>query len=222
MSFPLNQTQTLELIVCLTTISHIYFQSRDIKKVSKIAWSEGGAVIPSSLPTSLIGRIVTPTHGVAIMLPPPLYTFTVLVNGLDQPEWLASWKLPLNVGDNEPRIRIAACLVTIGLSMFTGAIFKHLGKQWHYLGVREKSSVVSTGPYAFVRHPGYLQVLAQQAIFTLMFWSLIPLIAMGITVTAFAIKIPIEEQCLLDNPKIGPDYAKYQKKVGWRLVPFVW
>lgn len=135
MSFPLTQAQTLELTVCLTTLSHLYVQIHETKKVAKVAASEGGAVIPSSLPTSFIGRVVTPIHGVAVVLPPPFYVLVILINGLIQPEWLASWRLTLDIGDKEPWVRIVACVASMGLSDFIGIIFKHLGKQWHYLGV---------------------------------------------------------------------------------------
>jgi hypothetical protein len=50
MYFPLTPAQTLELNICLTILTHFSAQIRQTKKVAKVAASEGGSIVPSSLP----------------------------------------------------------------------------------------------------------------------------------------------------------------------------
>ena len=140
----------------------------------KRAETEGGSVV--KLPTSVAGRIVTPIHAAAAAVPALVYLGSVVINGLEQPDWMQRWRLPyIGIGE-EAWLRTAACAASLGLSAATGATINYLGKQWHYIGVsiyseliirpnldtlhicpqlREKPSIVSTGPYGIVRHPIY-------------------------------------------------------------------
>jgi hypothetical protein len=84
-------------------------------------------------------------------------------------------------------------------------------------------------------------MLAQEVICAVMFWSYVPLFALGITAATFAVKMPIEvcfslfsndtpvilttlfqEKVILDSPNIGPEYEQYQKKVTARVIPYLW
>ena len=79
--------------------------------------------------------------------------------------------------------------------------------------------VITTGPYAIVRHPLYFGGLFYVAATSLVlgsFWGLatVPLVAFG-----FAVRIGIEEKALRDGLQGYDDYAR---RLRWRLVPFVW
>lgn len=80
-------------------------------------------------------------------------------------------------------------------------------------------TVITTGPYAMVRHPLYFGALFYVAATSLVlgsWWGLatVPLVAVG-----FAIRIPVEEKTL----RAGlPGYDAYARRVRWRLVPFIW
>ncbi|KAG1772325.1 hypothetical protein EDD22DRAFT_965761 [Suillus occidentalis] len=87
---------------------------------------------------------------------------------------------------------------------------------------REKPRVVQTGPYAVVRHPLYTQMLMQQALAAVMFWSYAPLVGFGIIAGALSIKIPIEEDLILSDPAIATEYRAYMQKVPARVIPFLW
>ena len=79
--------------------------------------------------------------------------------------------------------------------------------------------VITTGPYAIVRHPLYFGALFYVAATSLVlgsWWGLatVPLVAAG-----FAIRIRVEEQVLRDGLQGYDDYAR---RVRWRLIPFIW
>lgn len=80
-------------------------------------------------------------------------------------------------------------------------------------------SVVSSGPYALVRHPGYLGVLLSHLAipFSLgSIWALLPA-AVG---TAFFVARTLREDRTLREHLEG--YREYQARVRWRLLPGVW
>jgi protein-S-isoprenylcysteine O-methyltransferase Ste14 len=85
--------------------------------------------------------------------------------------------------------------------------------------VQDNQVTVSTGPYAFVRHPMYLAV---GVIFTLSplalgsYWALIPALLFPVVLAA---RIDNEEQLLRHNLT---GYVEYCRKVKYRLLPFVW
>ena len=79
--------------------------------------------------------------------------------------------------------------------------------------------VVSTGPYAIVRHPMYASALLYLAGTPLAlgsYWGLVPLA----TMLPFLIWRLFDEERMLSTQL--PGYSAYQKQVPHRLVPFVW
>jgi protein-S-isoprenylcysteine O-methyltransferase Ste14 len=85
--------------------------------------------------------------------------------------------------------------------------------------IAENHKVISTGPYAIVRHPMY----ASGSLYLLgtplaldSYWGFVPVAAM----MPFLIwRLYDEERFLARNL---PGYTEYQKRVRHRLVPFVW
>jgi len=85
--------------------------------------------------------------------------------------------------------------------------------------VAENQKVISTGPYAIVRHPMY----ASASLYLLgtplalgSYWGFIPIAAM---VPFLIWRLFDEERFLARNL---PGYTEYQRRVQHRLVPFVW
>ena len=85
--------------------------------------------------------------------------------------------------------------------------------------VVEGQRVISTGPYAIVRHPMY----ASGALYLLgtplalgSYWGLV---AVGATLPLLIWRLFDEERFLVKNL---PGYREYQERVRHRLVPFVW
>ena len=85
--------------------------------------------------------------------------------------------------------------------------------------VAENQTVISTGPYAIVRHPMYASAslyLFGTPLALGSYWGLVPIAAM----MPFLIwRLFDEERFLARNL---PGYTEYQKRVQYRLVPFVW
>jgi protein-S-isoprenylcysteine O-methyltransferase Ste14 len=85
--------------------------------------------------------------------------------------------------------------------------------------VVEGQTVVSTGPYAIVRHPMYagaLLVFIGAPLALGSWWGLLftPLFIAGV-----AWRLLNEEKFLCENL---PGYTEYTHKVRYRLVPYVW
>jgi protein-S-isoprenylcysteine O-methyltransferase Ste14 len=85
--------------------------------------------------------------------------------------------------------------------------------------VAENQKVISTGPYAVVRHPMYASAslyLLGTPLALSSYWGLVPIVAM----MPFLIwRLLDEERFLARNL---PGYTDYQRRVRHRLVPFVW
>jgi protein-S-isoprenylcysteine O-methyltransferase Ste14 len=85
--------------------------------------------------------------------------------------------------------------------------------------VTEQQTVISTGPYAFVRHPMYsgaLTMLLGAPLALACWWGLIPFVLM---VAIIVIRLLDEERLLLTNLS---GYAEYVATVKYRLIPHAW
>jgi protein-S-isoprenylcysteine O-methyltransferase Ste14 len=85
--------------------------------------------------------------------------------------------------------------------------------------VDKEQKVISTGPYAIVRHPMYSGVtlmFLSTPIALGSFWALIPFLFFPILLV---FRILNEEKVLL---KELPGYPEYYQKVRYRLIPFIW
>ncbi|HEX7419007.1 MAG TPA: isoprenylcysteine carboxylmethyltransferase family protein [Thermoanaerobaculia bacterium] len=80
-------------------------------------------------------------------------------------------------------------------------------------------TVVTTGPYRYVRHPMYAAALVFIAATTLLLGSWYGLIGGMVIVIAMAIRSVAEERLLRTEL---PGYDTYMKTVKYRLVPYVW
>ena len=85
--------------------------------------------------------------------------------------------------------------------------------------VQENQAVVDTGLYGIVRHPMY-------AVTLLLFLSM-PLVLGSIHAFAVFLAYPfiIIKRLLAEEAFLAehlPGYREYQKKVRWRLLPFIW
>jgi protein-S-isoprenylcysteine O-methyltransferase Ste14 len=85
--------------------------------------------------------------------------------------------------------------------------------------VTDNQRVISTGPYAIVRHPMYASAslyLVGTPLALGSCWGFVPIAAM----------VPLLIWRLLDEERLLcrslPGYPEYQRRVPYRLVPFVW
>jgi protein-S-isoprenylcysteine O-methyltransferase Ste14 len=85
--------------------------------------------------------------------------------------------------------------------------------------VAENQKVISTGPYALVRHPMYASALLYLIGTPLAlgsYWGLLTLVFM---MSVLIWRLFDEESFLAKNL---PGYTEYQKKIQHRLVPYIW
>jgi len=83
----------------------------------------------------------------------------------------------------------------------------------------EGQTVISTGPYSCVRHPMYAGMLVMLAGIPLAldsWWGLLASLAM---LAVFIWRILDEERLLRQDL---PGYTGYQRKVKYRLIPYIW
>ena len=79
--------------------------------------------------------------------------------------------------------------------------------------------VVSSGPYAFVRHPMYSGIMLFFVGVPLLLGSWWGVAIAPVFAILFAIRARIEERALVEGL---PDYADYAARVRYRLVPGLW
>ncbi len=88
------------------------------------------------------------------------------------------------------------------------------------LTITDNHRVITSGPYRYIRHPGYLSVLIQSIGFGLVTGSIV---CMGIIILlyfcVYAYRIHVEEKMLIDH--FGEEYRMYSKRTS-RVIPFIW
>ncbi len=80
-------------------------------------------------------------------------------------------------------------------------------------------SVASSGPYRFVRHPGYAGWMISNVAVVVMLGSMWALIPAVIAVLALVARTALEDRMLREEL---PGYEEYAQRVRYRLVPGVW
>ena len=79
--------------------------------------------------------------------------------------------------------------------------------------------VIDTGPYGFIRHPGYLGFLAWSIsipLFLLSWWAFLPAL---LSVVGIVIRTALEDRTLR---KELTGYEEYTRRVRYRLIPRIW
>ncbi len=139
---------------------------------------------------------------VALLLAPFLNTFGVGTINID---WLA-WR------------GVILMLVGLGLRIWAsrtlGAFYRRT------LLIQTEQKIVDSGPYRFIRNPGYLGALIMfiSAGFAVMNW--ISVIVIGVAmVNAYVYRIRSEEAML--ESAFGEHFAEYKAR-SWRLIPLIY
>ena len=98
---------------------------------------------------------------------------------------------------------------------FTAKVF--LGRSFGLLPAQR--GLVTAGPYRFVRHPIYFGYLVGHVGFLLANFSWRNFAVLGLLYAAQVVRIRREEAILAAT---DGDYGRYQSRVRWRLLPFVY
>lgn len=96
-------------------------------------------------------------------------------------------------------------------------VFKVNRSAYRTIRVCEGQRVISTGPYAIVRHPMYLGVLAMYLATPDSSWWAVPIFALNVPLICG--RIIAEERMLLHDL---PGYLEYCQERRYRLLPRVW
>lgn len=113
---------------------------------------------------------------------------------------------------------IGNALLVLSFIMFT-FVFNVNSYGASTIRVEQDQKVISTGPYALVRHPMYDGALVMVVGIALALGSWWALALLAITIPVLVIRILDEEKVLA---KDLPGYTEYEQKVRYRLVPYLW
>ena len=117
-----------------------------------------------------------------------------------------------------PVVIIGDVLVAVGFALIA-RVYRENTYTSATIEIAQDQKVITTGPYAVVRHPMYAAALLYIAGTPLAlgsYWGFVPIAAM----MPFLIWRLFDEERFLANSLAG--YTEYQKRVRHRLVPFVW
>lgn len=79
--------------------------------------------------------------------------------------------------------------------------------------------VVTTGPYRFVRHPGYLGAVLGAIVSPLMLGTVWTFVPAGLYAILFVVRTALEDRTLRADL---PGYEAYAGRTRFRLVPWIW
>lgn len=121
------------------------------------------------------------------------------------------------------QVPLAVVLLGVGMVILGYAFYMQVVQANQFASrvveVMPDQQVISSGPYALVRHPMYLAMLIfffGTALALGSYWALIPAALM---IPVLAVRLLEEEKILLRDL---PGYAEYAQKMRWRLIPGVW
>jgi len=122
-------------------------------------------------------------------------------------------------------MRMPDWLVYTGLGVFLAsyALYAEVLRENTYLSrtieVQENQKVVDTGLYGIIRHPMYFATLFLFLSMGLILGSPVSFVILLLYIPIIAKRIRNEEKVLEEGLE---GYVEYEKKVRYRLVPFIW
>ncbi len=139
-----------------------------------------------------------------------VFVIAFMLPGLDR---RLGWShVPLGV------VLAADVLVLLGYGLFV-LVLRENSYASRVVEVAQGQKVISSGPYALVRHPMYLAAVTMYGFTPLAlgsYWALLPTLLIGGVVV---MRILNEEKVLLRDL---PGYREYTQKTRYRLIPGVW
>ncbi len=115
---------------------------------------------------------------------------------------------------------LALVLMVAGLAIRTWAVFTLGGYFTWHISTQKDQTIIKTGPYAFVRHPGYFGAFltyASTALFLKAWFSFA--LSLIVLLYAFLRRIYYEEEKLKHD--LGSQYGSYCRNVR-RFIPGIW
>lgn len=94
---------------------------------------EAGKVV--HMPPGKSGGIITGVHGTAVFIPSAIFLFSLPFNKFIMPSWVLTTSLPKISPEIYYGVRVAGSVVCLGVGVTMVSVYKHLGAQFHYIGV---------------------------------------------------------------------------------------
>ncbi len=140
--------------------------------------------------------------------PPVLAAF--IIPGLDH-----------RFGWSDPPLALVTAAMAIVLGGYLSILRVFVENRWagRTIETYADQQVITTGPYALVRHPMYAASVALYAATPLAlgsWWGVLPALAL---VPLFVLRIHGEEEVLVREL---PGYDEYRGRVRYKLLPFIW
>ena len=133
----------------------------------------------------------------------------ILAAGIAPPAWAdGTWW---------PRLAGGVTLIVTGLAFAIWAR-RALGRAFTPFPKPIATGLVTSGPFAIVRHPVYTGLLAAFCGYALL-TSVAAIVVAGVLLVLWLGKIRLEERLLREA---YPEYAAYRTQVRWRLLPFIY
>jgi protein-S-isoprenylcysteine O-methyltransferase Ste14 len=113
---------------------------------------------------------------------------------------------------------VAELVVALGL-YFVFLVFRENSFTSATIEVAAEQKVVSTGPYALVRHPMYAGALLMMIFVPIALGSWVGVLFTLPLIVAIVVRLLDEEKVLAQSL---PGYTDYTQKVRYHLIPYVW
>jgi len=143
----------------------------------------------------------------------PLFVFIHIVAGLDAMRFawstMSQWLWPVGFA------LFASGMALVAWAMAVNRFFETNVRIQTDRGHR----VIDAGPYAVVRHPGYVGFAGWCLAVPMMlgsWWAFVPAV---LAVVSLAVRTVMEDRTLREEL---PGYADYTRRVGYRLIPGIW
>lgn len=143
-------------------------------------------------------------NGIFLLIAIALYLFP--------PPWMR-WSR-LTIPDWTRWLGVSLAMLSLPLQIWA---HHSLGRHWSsFLEIQEDHSLVTTGPYRWIRHPMYAQSFVFFAGLALVSADLLIFTGLAISVMFALTRLSREEKMMLE--KFGDEYSAYMKRSG-RLLP---
>ena len=113
---------------------------------------------------------------------------------------------------------VASVIFLLGYGMYA-EVMRENAYLSRTIEVQEGQQLIDSGLYGIVRHPMYTATILMFMAIPLVLGSFWALFDFAIYPILMVLRIQNEEQMLVEG-LVG--YSEYQKRVKWRLIPFVW
>ena len=124
----------------------------------------------------------------------------------------------MHIGFNYIYIGLALYILSVIIStksLLTNKYFESSSR----IQIERNQTVISTGVYAVVRHPGYSSIILWALSIPLLTGAVYTLIPSAIIILIISIRTYLEDKMLKEELE---GYREYSRKVKYRLIPYIW